>query len=74
MPSRCLGTRFVLTTIIALASSRRPWACGSRRTRRSAGIDLAEHAETAYELGDTGGGGVFAGVGHAARNNTEVEE
>jgi len=31
------------------------------------GIDLAEHAETAYELGDSGGGGAFAGVGHAAR-------
>ena len=37
------------------------------------GIDLAQHAETAYELGDTGGGGIFAGIGHAARNNTEVE-
>lgn len=32
------------------------------------GIDLAIHAESAYELGDSGGGGVFAGVGHAARN------
>lgn len=32
------------------------------------GIDLAVHAESAYELGDSGGGGVFAGVGHAARN------
>lgn len=28
------------------------------------GVDLEEHAETAYELGDSGGGGVFAGVGH----------
>ncbi len=37
------------------------------------GIDLALHAESAYELGDTGGGGVFAGVGHAARTNSEVE-
>jgi len=32
------------------------------------GIDLAEHAETAYELGDSGAGGAFAGVGHAARD------
>jgi Amt family ammonium transporter len=32
------------------------------------GIDLAEHAETAYELGDSGAGGGFAGVGHAARD------
>ncbi len=37
------------------------------------GIDLALHAESGYELGDTGGGGVFAGVGHAARTNTEVK-
>lgn len=28
------------------------------------GVDLEEHAETAYELGDSGGGGVFAGIGH----------
>jgi Amt family ammonium transporter len=37
------------------------------------GIDRSQHAETGYELGDTGGGGVFAGVGHLARNNSEVE-
>lgn len=36
------------------------------------GIDVAEHAETAYELGDSGAGGAFAGVGHAARAK-EVE-
>ena len=28
------------------------------------GVDLAEHAESAYEFGDSGGGGVFAGMGH----------
>jgi Amt family ammonium transporter len=38
-----------------------------------AGIDRLQHAETGYELGDTGGGGVFAGIGHAARHNSEVE-
>ena len=38
-----------------------------------AGIDLTEHAESSYELGESGGGGVFAGVGHAARAKTEVE-
>jgi Amt family ammonium transporter len=38
-----------------------------------AGIDRSQHAETGYELGDTGGGGVFAGIGHAARHNSEVE-
>ncbi|CAB4869284.1 unannotated protein [freshwater metagenome] len=37
------------------------------------GIDKALHAESAYELGESGGGGVFAGVGHAARTKTEVE-
>lgn len=36
------------------------------------GIDVAEHAETAYELGDSGAGGAFAGVGHTARAK-EVE-
>ena len=36
------------------------------------GIDLAEHAESAYELGDSGSGGSFIGVGHAARAR-EVE-
>ena len=38
-----------------------------------AGIDLTEHAESAYELGESGGGGVFAGGGHAARAKMEVE-
>ena len=36
------------------------------------GIDLAAHAESAYELGESGGGGVFAGIGHAARAKSEV--
>lgn len=31
------------------------------------GVDLAEHAETAYEFGESGAGGTFAGVGHGAR-------
>ncbi len=35
------------------------------------GIDLADHGESAYEFGDTGGGGTFAGVGHAGRINAE---
>ena len=35
------------------------------------GIDLAQHAESAYVLGESGGGGIFAGVGHAARVKTE---
>jgi Amt family ammonium transporter len=35
------------------------------------GVDLEEHAETAYELGDSGGGGVFAGVGHRAHGGEQ---
>ena len=38
-----------------------------------AGIDTAIHAEVAYELGQSGGGGAFAGIGqHAARSKEEV--
>jgi ammonium transporter, Amt family len=67
-----LGYSLVMTTIIALIIKA---AMGVRITQDEevAGIDRAEHAETAYELGDTGGGGVFAGIGTAARNNTEVQ-
>ena len=35
------------------------------------GIDRAVHAEGAYELGDTGGGGAFAGIGLAGLSRTE---
>lgn len=36
------------------------------------GIDLAVHAETGYVLGESGGGGVFAGIGAGAvRRNLE---
>jgi len=35
------------------------------------GIDLAVHAESAYEFGDMGGGGIFAGIGHAGRTKAE---
>ena len=38
------------------------------------GIDTAVHAEVAYELGQSGGGGAFAGIGqHAARAKEEVK-
>ena len=38
------------------------------------GIDTAIHAEVAYELGQSGGGGAFAGIGqHAARTKEEVK-
>ncbi len=35
------------------------------------GVDLEEHAESAYELGDSGGGGVFAGIGHRSHGGEQ---
>ena len=37
------------------------------------GIDRAVHAEAAYELGDTGGGGAFAGIGLAGLSKSGVQ-
>jgi ammonium transporter, Amt family len=67
-----LGYSLVVTLIIAVILKV---VMGLRVTedQEVGGIDRSEHAETGYELGDTGGGGVFAGIGHAARNNSEVE-
>lgn len=67
-----LAYSFIITLILAFILK------GTTKLRISkddevSGIDLAVHAETAYELGDSGGGGVFAGVGHAGRVNSEVE-
>ena len=63
---------FILASIIALALKA---TIGIRSDEEDEvnGIDVAEHAETAYELGDSGAGGAFAGVGHTARAK-EVEE
>jgi len=62
---------FILAGIIALALKA---TIGIRSDEEDEvnGIDVAEHAETAYELGDSGAGGAFAGVGHTARAK-EVE-
>ena len=62
---------FILASIIALALKA---TIGIRSDEEDEvnGIDVAEHAETAYELGDSGAGGAFAGVGHTARAR-EVE-
>jgi Amt family ammonium transporter len=67
-----LGSALVVTAIIALILRA---IMGLRVTEEQeiGGIDLAEHAESAYEIGEAGGGGVFAGVGHAARHNSEEE-
>ncbi|MDP1876842.1 MAG: ammonium transporter [Actinomycetota bacterium] len=65
-----LGYSLVVTAIIAFVIKV---VIGLRVSKDDevAGIDLAVHAETGYEMGDSGGGGTFAGVGHAARNATE---
>ena len=56
---------FILAGIIALALKA---TIGIRSDEEDEvnGIDVAEHAETAYELGDSGAGGAFSGVGHTA--------
>jgi Amt family ammonium transporter len=61
-----LGYSLVVALIIGYAIK---FTMGFRISEEDevAGIDLAEHAESAYEFGDSGSGGVFAGMGHAAR-------
>ena len=58
-----LAYSFVVTLILAFALKATVGVRVSKDDEVS-GIDLALHAESAYELGDSGGGGVFAGVGH----------
>jgi len=54
---------FIITLILAFIIKATIGLRISRDDEQS-GIDVAAHAESAYELGDSGGGGVFAGVGH----------
>lgn len=65
-----LAYSLIVTVIIALIIKA---VMGFRADEESEveGVDLTEHAESAYELGESGGGGVFAGVGHAARTKSE---
>lgn len=67
-----LAYSLIVTAIIALIIKA---AMGLRvsEDQEVGGIDLAEHAESAYELGESGGGGVFAGIGHSARVKTEEQ-
>jgi Amt family ammonium transporter len=62
---------FVMATIIGLAIHK---TMGMRIPDEDevAGIDLTTHAESAYELGDSGSGGKFAGIGQAAAKKEEV--
>ena len=67
-----LAYSLVVTAIIALILKA---VMGLRVTEEQemGGVDLSEHAESGYELGEAGTGGVFAGVGHAGRHNSEVQ-
>ncbi len=68
-----LGYSLVATALIAVIVKA---AMGLRVSEEQevSGIDVAEHAESAYELGESGGGGVFAGVGHAGRVKAGEQE
>jgi len=65
-----LAYSFVITIILAVILKYTVKLRVSHDDEQS-GIDLAVHAESAYELGDTGGGGIFAGIGHAGRIKAE---
>lgn len=68
-----LAYSFVVTLVLALILK----ATVKLRVSQDdevAGIDLTTHAETAYEFGDSGGGGAFAGIGQGSvRAKSEVE-
>jgi len=57
-----LAYSFVIAGIIALVLKA---VMGIRVSEEAevGGIDLAEHAETGYDIGESGAGGVFAGIG-----------
>ena len=68
-----LAYSFVVTLILAFILK---FTLGLRVSEDAEvqGIDQDQHAESAYEYGDSGGGGgVLAGIGHAAHNKSEVE-
>lgn len=63
---------FVMAAIIALVL-RATMGLRISEDDEVVGVDTTTHAEVAYEQGQTGGGGAFAGIGqHAARNKEEV--
>jgi ammonium transporter, Amt family len=65
-----LAYSFVITLVVAFAINK---TIGFRLSadEEVAGIDLAEHAESAYELGSSGGGGHFAGIGQSSLRTKE---
>lgn len=67
-----LGYSFLITLALGFALSK---TIGFRISAEDevAGIDLAEHAETGYEFGSSGGGGIFSGMGSTpSRSKEEV--
>ncbi len=69
-----LAYSFVLALIIGFALNK---TVGLRVSEDDevAGVDRTEHAESAYELTDTGAGGKFAGLSaHAAQRSLKEEE
>jgi Amt family ammonium transporter len=67
-----LGYSLVIAGIIALVM-RATMGIRVSEDEEVSGVDLGEHAESAYVLGESGGGGVFAGIGHhAAAHRTEA--
>jgi ammonium transporter, Amt family len=65
-----LAYSFLITLVVGFAINK---TIGFRVSadEEVAGIDLAEHAETAYELGSSGGGGHFAGIGQSSLRTKE---
>lgn len=68
-----LAYSFIVTIILGLLLKK---TIGVRISTDDevAGIDLAQHAESGYELGSAGGGGQFAGVGQSAARRAMKEE
>lgn len=65
-----LGYSFVIALLIG-GVLRATGVLRVSRDTEIGGVDLSEHAESAYELGEAGGGGRFAGVGAAAARRQE---
>ena len=62
----------VVEVVLGVAKGRVPVIAGTGSNSTSEAIDLTAHAETAYELADSGSGGKFAGVGQSALKKEEV--
>ena len=62
---------FVVAYIVAKVIDM-TWGIRISEEDEVTGIDLTTHAETAYELADSGSGGKFAGVGQSALKKEEV--